>query len=149
MADYLPLHLLDIVERKDEDTGEIRKSAVCRTVQPEQFNLNLSRLDATRLQSFVENKGKVLMVPIRRGEINGRAFTSVADGFIFPAVGIESTFEIKQHLSPAPIHRSGEPEPSATSAETLSATSAETLPEHPSSTAAGDKPGLAFGSKTR
>jgi len=99
MADYLPLHLLDITERKDEDTGEIRKSAVCRTVQPEQFNLNLTKLDAQRLQTFLESKGKIIMVPIRRGEINGRSFTSVADGFIFPATGIESTFEIKQNLS--------------------------------------------------
>jgi hypothetical protein len=99
MADYLPLLISDIIERKDSETGEIRLSAVCKTVQPEQFNLNLSKLDATRLQSFTDGKGSILMVPIRRGEVNGRAFTSVADGFIFPAHGLEATFQLKDTLS--------------------------------------------------
>lgn len=93
MADYLPLQILEIRENKTEE-GEIRKTAVCRTVQPEQFNLNLSKLDADRLQRFNDNIGNVLMVPVRRGEINGRAFTSVADGHIFRATDVVATFEL-------------------------------------------------------
>lgn len=94
MADYLPLLISDIVERTNPETGEIRKNALCRTVQPEQITLNLSRLDATRLQRFIDNKGSVLMVPIRRGEINGRSFTSIADGHIFRDPDVVATFEL-------------------------------------------------------
>lgn len=93
MADYLPLQILEIRENKTEE-GEIRKTAVCRTVQPEQFNLNLSKLDASRLQRFNDNIGNILMVPVRRGEINGRAFTSIADGHIFRDSDVVATFEL-------------------------------------------------------
>lgn len=93
MADYLPVRVLQIIERKTDD-GEIRKSAVCQTVQPEQFNLNLSRLDAARLQRFNDNIGNILMVPVRRGEMNGRAFTSIADGHIFRDSDVVATFSL-------------------------------------------------------
>lgn len=107
MADYLPLQVLEIREVKT-DEGEIRKSAVCRTVQPEQFNLNLSRLDAARLQRFNDNIGNIIMVPVRRGEINGRAYTSIADGHIFRDSEVVATFELSdsnkspkvQHVQP-------------------------------------------------
>ncbi|MCQ8104688.1 hypothetical protein NP590_11275 [Methylomonas sp. SURF-2] len=93
MADYLPVRVIQITERKTDD-GEIRKSAVCQTVQPEQFNLNLSRLDAARLQKFNDNVGNIIMVPIRRGEINGRPFTSIADGHIFRDSDVVATFSL-------------------------------------------------------
>ncbi|ATG90521.1 hypothetical protein [Methylomonas koyamae] len=114
MADYLPVLIAHITERQDPDSGEVRISAVCKTVQPETFNLNLSKLDAARLQTFTQGRGQIMMVPIRRGEINGRAFTSVADGFIFPAHGLEATFTLKDTLSkpsPAPS-QSADPNPS-------------------------------------
>lgn len=94
MANYLPLLISEIVERTNPETGEIRKNAVCLTVQPEQITLNLSRLDATRLQRFLDNQGSVLMVPIRRGEINGRSFTSIGDGHIFRDPDVVVTFEL-------------------------------------------------------
>lgn len=93
MADYLPLQIIEIRETKN-DEGEIRKSAVCRTVQPEQFNLNLSKVDAARLQRFNDNIGNILMVPVRRGEINGRAYTSIADGHIFRDSDVVATFQL-------------------------------------------------------
>lgn len=94
MADYLPLHITDITERTDRDSGEIRLTAVCRTVQPETINLNLSKVDAERVQRFMTNKGNILMVPIRRGEINGRSFVSVAEGHIFRDADVVANFSL-------------------------------------------------------
>lgn len=118
MADYLPLQIVDIRENvieEGENKGEIRKTAICRTVQPEQINLNLSRLDAQRLQKFVENKGQILMVPVRRGEFNGRAFTSVAEGHIFKDSEVVATFSLtdKQESSVAPKVEPPSPDPVA------------------------------------
>jgi hypothetical protein len=101
MADYLPLQITDITERKNEDTGEVRLTAVCRTVQPETINLNLSRLDAERVQRFLSNKGNILMVPIRRGEMNGRSFVSVADGHIFRDSEVVANFTLTDAAKPA------------------------------------------------
>lgn len=102
MADYLPLHVTDITERTDKDTGEIRLTAVCRTVQPETINLNLSKVDAERVQRFMANKGNILMVPIRRGEINGRSFVTVADGHIFRDADVVATFTLTDSAKAAP-----------------------------------------------
>lgn len=106
MADYLPLHITDITERTDRDSGEIRLTAVCRTVQPETINLNLSKVDAERVQRFMSNKGQILMVPIRRGEINGRSFVSVAEGHIFKDTEVTATFTLTDSKAapvPAPV----------------------------------------------
>ena len=43
---------------------------------------------------MMDSEGKIVMVPIRRGEMNGRAFTSIADGYIIPADNIQSTFNL-------------------------------------------------------
>lgn len=94
MADYLPLHVTDITNRTDPETGEVRITAVCRTVQPETINLNLTRLDAERMQRFMDNKGSILMVPIRRGEFNGRSFVRVDEGHIFRDADVVSKFEL-------------------------------------------------------
>lgn len=106
MADYLPLQIFDIKEtvvEEGDNKGEIRKTAVCRTVQPEQVNLNLSKLDAARLQKITENKGNILMIPIRRGEFNGRAFTTIADGHIFRDSDVVATFSLSdKQEEPAP-----------------------------------------------
>ena len=92
MADYLPLFIENIKETNVD--GEIRISAETRTIQPESIRLNLSKLDAARLQTFQQSKGKILMVPIRRGEVSGRPFTSIADGYIIPADNIQTTFDM-------------------------------------------------------
>jgi len=119
MADYLPLQILEIRENKTEE-GEIRKTAVCRTVQPEQFNLNLSRLEADRLQRFSDNVGNILMVPVRRGEVNGRAFTSVADGYIFPATDVVATFELSDKKpAESKLSEAKKPEPAPASSSSL------------------------------
>lgn len=104
MVDYLPLHITDITERPDRDSGEIRLIAVCRTVQPETINLNLSKVDAERVQRFMSNKGNILMVPIRRGEINGRSFVSVAEGHIFRDSEVTATFTLTD-AKPSPGFR--------------------------------------------
>lgn len=88
MADYLPLRIKELSERANRETGEITKSIVCETVQPETITLNLTRVDALRVQQILDNQGKILMVPIRRGEIEGRAFTSIAPGALIP-IGAE------------------------------------------------------------
>jgi hypothetical protein len=93
MADYLPLLIDDITETK-LDNGEIRMTARCRTVQPELINLNVSKLDSARLQKFNTSKGKILMVPIRRGEMNGRPFVSIQDGHIFHDPDVQANFEL-------------------------------------------------------
>ena len=104
MADYLPLHISDIIDRTNPETGEIRKTAVCRTVQPEQLSLNLSRLDAAGLQKFIDNKGSILMVPVRRGEINGRFFTAVVpDQHIFRDPDVIAKFELSDVSRPSPV----------------------------------------------
>lgn len=99
MADYLPLKILEIRETKNEETGEIRKSAVCSTVQPETVTLNMTKLDAARLQRFMDNIGNIVMVPIRRGEINGRAYTAISDGHIFRDSDVVATFELSEPAS--------------------------------------------------
>lgn len=94
MAEYLPLKVVDVVERTNPETGEMRLSAICTTVQPETVTLNLGRVDATRIQKIQENKGNILMIPIRRGEINGRPFASITDGHIFHDSSVKATFEL-------------------------------------------------------
>lgn len=132
MADYLPVRVLQIIERKTED-GEIRKSAVCQTVQPEQFNLNLSKLDAARLQKFNDNVGNIIMVPIRRGEINGHPFTSITDGHIFRDSDVVATFSLTDKPD------SGLPSVSAVDSAPAS--------ESPAVDEQLTKPALAFGAK--
>lgn len=121
MADYLPLHVTDITQRTDRDTGEVRLTAVCRTVQPETINLNLSRVDAERVQRFMANKGNILMVPIRRGEMNGRSFVSVAEGHIFRDSEVVAQFSLTES-KPAPASASVSPLPAATPAQSSSST---------------------------
>ncbi len=94
MADYLPLYISHINETLDRESGEVRKSVVCKTVQPETISLNLSRVDAERIQRIADNQGNILMIPVRRGEFNGRAFTSIADGHIFKDSEVKATFEL-------------------------------------------------------
>lgn len=99
MPDYIPLQVSKIKESVDPTTKEIRLSAECFTIQPEQINLNLSRLDAARLTVVKSFEGKTVMIPIRRGEVNGRAFTSIADGQIFP-IDVKPVFNVPAAVPP-------------------------------------------------
>ncbi|AEG00737.1 hypothetical protein [Methylomonas methanica] len=137
MAEYLPLLVKDIRERK-LDGGEIVKSAICQTVQPETVSLNLSKLDAARLQRIVSNKGNILMIPVRRGEFNGNPYVSIQEGNIFKDPDVIAKFELL-YDDESPISTGSVVE--------------EKLPDHSSNDdlavgdKSSDKPTVVFGTK--
>ncbi len=83
MSDYLRLKIVDIKETR-MDGGEVRITAQCENLDPESFNLNLSKKSAEIINQFRALKGLNAFVPCRRGVYDGNAFVSLDDGFITP-----------------------------------------------------------------
>jgi hypothetical protein len=78
------LKILDITERKDPETGEIRLQGVVEEVLPRQHTINLGRQGADFLSRFRAYKGKHVILQTREGVFNGRAFLSLAGSMIVP-----------------------------------------------------------------
>jgi hypothetical protein len=78
------LKILDITERKDPETGEIRLQGVVEEVLPRQHTINLGRQGAEFLNRFRAYKGKSVILQTREGFFNGRAFLSISGSMIVP-----------------------------------------------------------------
>jgi hypothetical protein len=76
--------IIDMTERKDPDTGEIRLSGIVEEILPRQHTINLSRQGAGFLNRFKAYKGKSVILQTREGVFNGRAFLSLAGSMIVP-----------------------------------------------------------------
>lgn len=84
---YFHLLIQGIVE--DEFEGKPRIRAQVVEVKPREYNMNLSKADATIINQMKGLVGQTAMVPARDGMMNGQAFLSLQPGEIIPLVGAQ------------------------------------------------------------
>lgn len=83
--EYTHLKILDVRERKDTSTGELRIYADCVEIQPRAYSINLTRQPADFINQCRNVKGKEVMFPTREGTMNDRSFVAVGEGVLMMA----------------------------------------------------------------
>jgi len=76
---YLHIRIKDVVQETDPTTGALRIKVLAEEHEPRKISINMSKRGASDIARFEALKGKIAMVPLQEGMMNGQTYFKLLD----------------------------------------------------------------------